>query len=77
MVKSNLFEKIFSSDANFLLGKLKNIDTPTLQNHLKKYNIMVRDCANFDYLDSSYVRIAVKSESSVKLLDKALFSLKA
>ncbi|MCK5295225.1 MAG: aminotransferase class I/II-fold pyridoxal phosphate-dependent enzyme, partial [Arcobacteraceae bacterium] len=76
MVKSNLFEKIFSSDANFLLGKLKNIDTPTLQNHLKKYNIMVRDCTNFDYLDSSYVRIAVKSESSVKLLEKALLSLK-
>ena len=69
---SNLFEEVFTSDANFLLGKLKNIDAQTLQVHLKKYNIMIRDCSNFDYLDSSYVRIAVKSDSSVKLLKKAL-----
>jgi threonine-phosphate decarboxylase len=74
--KSNLFEKIFSSDANFLLGKLKDIEALTLQNHLKKYKIMVRDCSNFDYLDNSYVRVAVKSESSVKLLAKALADFK-
>lgn len=49
----SFIEKVYKSDANFLLLKLKNIDSKTLQNHLKKYKIMVRDCSNFDFLDSS------------------------
>ncbi len=68
----NFIEKVYKSDANFLLLKLKNIESKTLQNHLKKYKIMVRDCSNFDFLDSSFVRIAVKNEASIKALKYAL-----
>lgn len=74
--KSGLFEKVFSSDANFLLVKLKNTTATILQNHLKRYKIMVRDCSNFDYLDGTYVRIAVKNEKSINILEKALFNFK-
>ena len=74
--KSKLFIKIFSSDCNFLLVKLKINNATYLQNHLKKYKIMIRDCANFDFLDDSYVRIAVKNEASIEILEKALVEYK-
>ncbi|QDF29131.1 aminotransferase class I/II-fold pyridoxal phosphate-dependent enzyme [Halarcobacter anaerophilus] len=66
------FIKLYKSDANFFLIKLKNIDADTLQNHLKKYKIMIRNCDNFDFLDKSFVRVAVKEKKSIKLLQKAL-----
>jgi len=72
---SNLFEKVYESKANYILAKLKNIDAKTLQQHLQKYKIMIRDCSNFDFLNSSYVRVAVKSENSIKLLKEALSSV--
>ncbi|XPV70138.1 MAG: pyridoxal phosphate-dependent aminotransferase [Halarcobacter sp.] len=68
----SFIEKVYKSDANFLLLKLKNIDSKTLQNHLKKYKIMVRDCSNFDFLDSSFVRVAVKNKASIRALKYAL-----
>jgi len=70
--KSELFEKVFSSDANFILAKLNNIKASNLQQYLKKYKIMIRDCSNFEHLDSSYVRIAVKSEKNIISLQKAI-----
>jgi len=57
--KSSLVEKIYPSDANFILVKL-NIDASTLQKRLLRYKILIRDCSNFDGLDSSFVRVAVK-----------------
>ena len=33
---------------------------------------MVRDCSNFDYLDSRFVRIAVKATFANETLQKAL-----
>ncbi len=68
----SFIEKVYKSDANFLLVKLKNINSKTLQNHLKKYKIMIRDCSNFDFLDSSFVRVAVKNKASIKALKYAL-----
>ncbi len=65
---SNLFSKIYKSKANFILAKLKNITALQLQQKLKPYKIMIRDCANFDFLDESYVRIAVKSKKNLKIL---------
>ena len=69
---SKICKKIFISDANFFLIKLKNINTQGLQKLLQPYHIMVRDCSNFDFLDDSYVRIAVKEKSKLKILRKAL-----
>jgi threonine-phosphate decarboxylase len=69
---SSLVESIYQSSANYILCKLKNINASQLQEKLKAYKIMIRDCSNFDYLDSSYVRIAVKSSSSIQIFKKAL-----
>lgn len=70
--KYSFIEKIFKSDANFLLVKLKNLDAISFQKKLEKEKIMVRDCSNFDFLNSSYVRIAVKNKDSILALKKAL-----
>jgi len=73
--ESKLFSKIYSSDANFILAKLSNLDASTLQKKLVAHKILIRDCSNFDFLDSSYVRFALKDKSSHKRLKKALNAL--
>ncbi len=65
-------QHIISSSANFILVQLKQIDASTFQELLKPYKIMVRDCSNFDFLDSSFVRIAVKSQKDLEVLEKSL-----
>lgn len=72
---SPLVEAVYESKANYILVKLKNISASQLQEKLKKYKIMIRDCSNFDFLDSSYVRIAVKSNEANVKLKEALESL--
>jgi threonine-phosphate decarboxylase len=69
---SELFEKVYDSSANYFLVKLKNMDAQTLQSKLEAFKIMVRDCSNFDFLDSSFVRIAVKTKEESSTLKKAL-----
>ncbi len=70
--KSDFIEKIYPSDANFVLVKLKNINAVEFQKILSVDKIMVRDCSNFDGLDDSFVRIAVKD---IKLISKLASSL--
>ena len=65
-------QHIIDSDANFILVQLKTIDAPAFQELLKPYKIMVRDCSNFDFLDKSFVRIAVKSQKDLEILEKSL-----
>ena len=65
-------EKVFESDANFLLVKLKDTTAETLQNKLAEYKIMIRNCDNFDFLDNSFVRIAVKDTVVLNKLKEAL-----
>lgn len=69
---SSLIESIYQSSANYVLAKLKTITAMQLQEKLKVYKIMIRDCSNFDYLDEHYIRIAVKSRTSIQILKKAL-----
>ena len=69
---STLVEEIFESSANYLLIKLKNLSAKEFQEKLRPYKIMVRDCSNFDYLDSRFVRIAVKATFANETLQKAL-----
>lgn len=70
--QSNHIKKIYPSSANFIMVKLKNIDSKTFQKLLIPYKIMVRDCSNFDFLDEYFVRIAIKDIMSLKLLKKVL-----
>ena len=65
-------QHIINSCANFILVQLKEIDAPTFQELLKPFKIMVRDCSNFDFLDSSFVRIAVKSKKDLEALEIGL-----
>lgn len=65
-------QHIIDSSANFILVQLKIIDVSTFQELLKPYKIMVRDCSNFDFLDRSFVRIAVKSKKDLEILEKSL-----
>jgi len=73
--ESSLFLKVFDSNANFILAQLKNMTASQFQEKLLPYKILIRDCSNFDFLDSSYVRIAVKSEKNLKQLQLALISI--
>ena len=65
-------QQVFDSSANFVLLQLKDINAKTFQEMLKPYKIMVRDCSNFDFLDESYVRIAVKSKKELEKFEMSL-----
>jgi len=65
-------EEVFISAANFVLVKLKDTNASLLQEHLAKHKIMIRDCSNFEFLDNSFVRIAVKSTDNLSHLKHAL-----
>ena len=62
---------VYPSDANFFLVKLHNTTAFKLQKHLKLFKIMIRDCSNFDFLDDTYIRLAVKDEKSIYSLKRA------
>ncbi len=66
--KSGQFKKIYKSEANFILASLKSQTAKEFQERVAKSGIMVRDCSNFDFLDESYVRIAVKGRESINIL---------
>ncbi|OSS43173.1 L-threonine 3-O-phosphate decarboxylase [Desulfurella amilsii] len=70
--ESNLFTTIFESCANFYLAKLKNLTAFSLQRKLSEFGILIRNCSNFDFLDESFVRFAVKSKKDLKILKKTL-----
>jgi threonine-phosphate decarboxylase len=74
--KFSFIQKIFESDSNFLLVQLKDLNAFQLQKKLLEDKIMIRDCANFDFLDETYVRIAVKSKKNIKVLKQALEKVK-
>jgi len=65
-------EHIYPTHANYLLVKLSTLTADAFQAKLTPYHILVRNCANFDGLDDSYVRIAIKDALSVAQLKKAL-----
>jgi len=71
---SSLVEKVYPSSTNYLLIKLKHIKAEAFQKRLIPYKIMIRDCSNFDGLNNSYIRIAVKDLNSIHTLKKALTS---
>ncbi len=72
--KSPLIEKIYPSDANFILVKLKNINAKELQNMCDKEAIMIRNCDNFDFLDKWHVRFAVRPKKDIKKLKRVLYA---
>jgi len=70
--KSPTICSIYPSSSNFVMIKLQGVDAYQFQEQLTPFKIMVRNCNNFKYLDSHYVRVAVKEENSLRVLEKAL-----
>lgn len=69
---SKIVEKIYKSSTNVLLVKLKNIKAYELQGLLEEESIKIRNCEQIDFLDSSFIRVCVKSSSENLALKKAL-----
>lgn len=63
----------FKSDVNFYLLKIDN--AKEICNYLMKKGILVKDCSNFKGLDSTYLKISVKSHRENTILIKELTSL--
>ena len=59
--------KVYTPSANFiLLRTLKNID---LKNQLLKHNILVRSCSNYEGLNGTYYRVAIRNHcENIKLV---------
>jgi len=68
----DFIQKIFKSDTNFLLIKLKNITALQLQDKLLNDKVMIRNCSNFTFLDNHFVRIAIKQKWKLKVFYKIL-----
>lgn len=64
----------FSAWGNFILIKIINdtLDIKVLSSFLLNKHIAVRDCSSFQGLDSSYFRIAVRTEKENRILLEAL-----
>jgi threonine-phosphate decarboxylase len=65
--------KVYSTDTNFILIKLKDIKSIELKEKMFIYkNILIRDASNFKNIDDSYIRIAIKTRKENDLIIKAL-----
>jgi threonine-phosphate decarboxylase len=63
----------FPSSANYYMLRIKNAEG--VVTGLREKGILVRGCSNFDGLDSSYIRIAVKSRRENTMLFSELSEL--
>jgi threonine-phosphate decarboxylase len=75
--QSKYISHIFDSSANYCMIQLQNISANDFQEKLKPYKIMIRNCKNFDFLDDSFIRIAVKSHSDIQRFEKVLKAIDA
>ena len=63
--------KLFSPSVNFVLVNVRETgkDAPYILSEMKKRGILLRDCGNYPFLDSSYLRMAIRShEENLRLL---------
>lgn len=72
LVGSKYIGQIWDSTANYILAKLERIKAKEFLKRAATEKIMIRECSNFDFLDDSYVRIAVKRKQDIKALKKIL-----
>lgn len=74
---SGLFDKIYPGQANFLLARLADGGSGyRLQERLEPSRILIRVCENFEGLDESHVRFAVKDELAIARLARSLTDFK-
>lgn len=64
---------VYPSTVNFLLLQLNNgMSAAAFREQMLKQGILVRDCSNYPGLDSSFVRIAVRTQQENKAFIQAL-----
>lgn len=70
---------VFPGEANFLLLRLDHptLDAPQLAEQALKQGIALRVCANFQGLDSRYLRVAVRTEPEQQRLCELMLSVLA
>jgi len=73
--ESSVVDRVYDSSVNFLLFRLESLSAEKFQDALKRFKILVRDCSNFDFLDSSYVRVAIKSDTFIERFKEALWKI--
>jgi threonine-phosphate decarboxylase len=70
----NCFERVFPTDVNFILCKLKDIDEDELYDFCVKKEIIIRKASNFRGLNKGFIRLAIKDRESNERLIKELKS---
>jgi threonine-phosphate decarboxylase len=70
LIESKQFDKVISSDSNFILTKSNNAQM--LFKKLLAHKVLLRSCESFDFLDTSYLRFAVKDSDAHQYLKKVL-----
>ncbi|MGB9975599.1 pyridoxal phosphate-dependent aminotransferase [Thermovenabulum sp.] len=62
--------KVFRTDCNFFLLKLLKYDEEYVFERLLEKNLLIRKCSDFEGLDKSYLRVAVKKEKeNIELIE--------
>nr|WP_254904867.1 histidinol-phosphate transaminase [Clostridium tyrobutyricum] len=68
--KISIIDKIYDTYANFILCKLKSVDSKTLYDECMENGALIRKCNNYRGLDNNYIRLAVKDrEKNQQMLD--------
>ncbi|HHW04087.1 MAG TPA: threonine-phosphate decarboxylase [Thermoanaerobacterales bacterium] len=66
----------YHPEANFVFVQIKGgINSDMLAQKLRNYGILIRRCSNFDFLDDSFFRVAVRKRTENDTLIKALISI--
>ena len=69
------FRCAIPSVANFVLVRSSRLQAASIRSRLLKRGILIRDCSSFDGLDSSFIRIAVRTRRENMVLVKELGAL--
>lgn len=64
--------KTYPPSANYILCQTSEESTSGLFTYLLKEKFIIRECLNYEGLDSTFFRLAVKKEEQNKLLIQAL-----
>ncbi|MCR4432023.1 MAG: threonine-phosphate decarboxylase CobD [Tepidanaerobacteraceae bacterium] len=66
----------FYPEANFVFVKIaRGVKSGALADKLKTYGILIRQCGDFDFLDDTYFRVAVRKREENEMLINALTSI--
>lgn len=67
----------FKTETNFILIKLLNMTSKEFKKEMLKRDVLIRDASNFEGLDDSYIRVAVKTrKNNTKVLNTIMEVIK-